>query len=119
MAIREERKMKHQPANDTMPSNWRLDDDDDDEENKKQKADLPPSIDWRTRGVVSEVKNQGGCGSCWTFSTTGALDAHLALKAGAWSAPRLSEQQLVDCAGAFDTKGCDGGLPCAPASRRP
>jgi cathepsin H len=80
-------------------------------DNKKKTADLPPSIDWRSRGIVSEVKNQGGCGSCWTFSTTGALEAHLALKAGAWRAPRLSEQQLVDCAGAFDTKGCDGGLP--------
>ena len=80
-------------------------------ENKKKPADLPPSIDWRSRGIVSEVKNQGGCGSCWTFSTTGALEAHLALKAGAWRAPRLSEQQLVDCASAFDTQGCDGGLP--------
>ena len=50
-------------------------------------------------------------GSCWTFSTTGALESHLALKAGAWRAPRLSEQQLVDCAGAFDTQGCNGGLP--------
>ena len=88
-------------------------------DNKKKTADLPPSIDWRSRGIVSEVKNQGGCGSCWTFSTTGALESHLALKAGAWRAPRLSEQQLVDCAGAFDTKGCDGGLPCASASRRP
>ena len=80
-------------------------------DNKKKTADLPPSIDWRSRGIVSEVKNQGGCGSCWTFSTTGALEAHLALKAGAWRAPRLSEQQLVDCAGAFDTQGCNGGLP--------
>ena len=80
-------------------------------DNKKKAADLPPSLDWRSRGIVSEVKNQGGCGSCWTFSTTGALESHLALKAGAWRAPRLSEQQLVDCAGAFDTKGCDGGLP--------
>ena len=80
-------------------------------ENKKKTADLPPSIDWRSRGIVSEVKNQGGCGSCWTFSTTGALESHLALKAGAWRAPRLSEQQLVDCAGAFDTQGCNGGLP--------
>ena len=80
-------------------------------DNKKKTADLPPSIDWRSRGIVSEVKNQGGCGSCWTFSTTGALEAHLALKAGAWRAPRLSEQQLVDCAGLFDTQGCNGGLP--------
>ena len=80
-------------------------------ENKKKAADLPPSLDWRSRGIVSEVKNQGGCGSCWTFSTTGALEAHLALKAGAWRAPRLSEQQLVDCAGNFDTQGCNGGLP--------
>jgi len=80
-------------------------------DNKKKTADLPPSIDWRSRGIVSEVKNQGGCGSCWTFSTTGALESHLALKAGAWRAPRLSEQQLVDCAGAFDTQGCNGGLP--------
>ena len=74
-------------------------------------ADLPDALDWRSRGVVSEVKNQGHCGSCWTFSTVGALESHLALKQDAWRAPRLSEQQLVDCAGAFDTKGCAGGLP--------
>lgn len=73
--------------------------------------DLPAAIDWREKGVVSEVKNQGHCGSCWTFSTVGCLEAHMAIKYGNWMAPRLSEQQLVDCAGAFDTAGCGGGLP--------
>mmetsp|Transcript_78744 Transcript_78744/g.231030 ORF Transcript_78744/g.231030 Transcript_78744/m.231030 type:complete len:364 (+) Transcript_78744:65-1156(+) len=73
--------------------------------------DLPPHIDWRERGVVSEVKNQGNCGSCWTFSTVGSLEAHMALKYDGWRAPRLSEQQLVECAQAFDNHGCDGGLP--------
>mmetsp|Transcript_68984 Transcript_68984/g.179146 ORF Transcript_68984/g.179146 Transcript_68984/m.179146 type:complete len:374 (-) Transcript_68984:91-1212(-) len=74
-------------------------------------ADLPARMDWRERGVISEVKNQGHCGSCWTFSTTGCLEAHLAIKYDAWHAPRLSEQQLVDCAQAFDNHGCNGGLP--------
>jgi len=73
--------------------------------------DLPKRMDWRERGAVSEVKNQGHCGSCWTFSTTGCLEAHLAIKYDAWHAPRLSEQQLVDCAQAFDNHGCNGGLP--------
>lgn len=73
---------------------------------------LPTSVDWRERnGVVSEVKNQGHCGSCWTFSSTGALEAHAALKFGAWHRSLLSEQQLVDCAQAFDNHGCGGGLP--------
>jgi len=72
---------------------------------------LPAHLDWRERGVVSEVKNQGHCGSCWTFSTVGCLEAHMAIKYDSWRAPRLSEQQLVDCAQAFDTAGCNGGLP--------
>ncbi|CAE8629548.1 unnamed protein product [Polarella glacialis] len=77
-----------------------------------QVPDLPESMDWRERGVVSEVKNQGHCGSCWSFATTGCLEAHLAIKFGdSWHAPRLSEQQLVDCAQAFDNHGCNGGLP--------
>lgn len=71
---------------------------------------IPSSIDWRTQGIVSPVKNQGSCGSCWTFSTTGCLESHMALKTKS-SPPSLSEQQLVDCAGAFDNHGCNGGLP--------
>ncbi|XP_065836254.1 pro-cathepsin H-like [Oscarella lobularis] len=72
-------------------------------------ANLPRSIDWRTRGIVTPVKNQGRCGSCWTFSTTGALECHHALATG--DLVSLSEQNLVDCAGNFDNNGCDGGLP--------
>ncbi|XP_039031534.1 thiol protease aleurain-like [Hibiscus syriacus] len=70
---------------------------------------LPESKDWREVGIVSPVKEQGHCGSCWTFSTTGALEAayHQAFGKGI----SLSEQQLVDCAGAFNNKGCHGGLP--------
>jgi cathepsin H len=69
----------------------------------------PKSQDWREKGIVSPVKNQGHCGSCWTFSTTGALEASYALEFG--SILSLSEQQLVDCAQGFDNAGCSGGLP--------
>mmetsp|Transcript_22816 Transcript_22816/g.44848 ORF Transcript_22816/g.44848 Transcript_22816/m.44848 type:complete len:363 (-) Transcript_22816:100-1188(-) len=70
---------------------------------------LPKNVDWREKGIVSKVKNQGKCGSCWTFSTTGTLESHLALYKG--EHVLLSEQQLVDCAQAYDNHGCSGGLP--------
>ena len=69
----------------------------------------PESRDWRDLGVVSPVKNQGRCGSCWTFSATGALEAAYALEFG--SILSLSEQQILDCAVAFDNWGCSGGWP--------
>ncbi|KAF6077188.1 cathepsin H [Phyllostomus discolor] len=70
----------------------------------------PTSVDWRKKGrFVSPVKNQGGCGSCWTFSTTGALESAIAIKTGKMLS--LSEQQLVDCAQNFNNHGCQGGLP--------
>ncbi|EPS73937.1 hypothetical protein M569_00815 [Genlisea aurea] len=72
-------------------------------------AIIPASKDWREAGIVSPVKNQGHCGSCWTFSTTGALEAAFAQAHG--KGVSLSEQQLVDCAGAFSNNGCNGGLP--------
>eukprot|EP00271_Cylindrocystis_brebissonii_P014717 TRINITY_DN36195_c0_g1_i1.p1 TRINITY_DN36195_c0_g1~~TRINITY_DN36195_c0_g1_i1.p1 ORF type:complete len:357 (-),score=83.92 TRINITY_DN36195_c0_g1_i1:1083-2153(-) len=70
---------------------------------------LPLKKDWREDGIVSAVKSQGSCGSCWTFSTTGALEAAHAQATG--KMVLLSEQQLVDCAGGFNNFGCMGGLP--------
>lgn len=76
---------------------------------KKSFEEVPSSWDWREHNGVSPVKNQGQCGSCWTFSTVGSLEAHSLIKYGSFDS--LAEQQLVDCAGAYDNHGCNGGLP--------
>jgi len=69
---------------------------------------LPKSVDWRNKGAVTPVKNQGQCGSCWTFSTTGVLEGHYFLKNN--NLLSFSEQQIVDCD--TDTnQGCNGGWP--------
>jgi hypothetical protein len=70
---------------------------------------LPTSVDWRTKGVVTNVKSQGNCGSCWSFSTTGALEGIYAIKYG--NLVSFSEQQLVDCDnGITKNHACNGGL---------
>lgn len=70
-------------------------------------SEIPDSLDWRKRGAVSKVKNQGSCGACWSFSATGAVEGINQIVTG--SLVSLSEQELIDCDRSYN-EGCGGGL---------
>ena len=68
-------------------------------------GDLPPSVDWRTKGAVTPTKDQGGCGSCWAFSATESMESAIFMATG--QLPVLSPQELVDCIP--NPNSCGGG----------
>jgi len=86
-----------------------------------QVKDLPDSFDWRDLGKVTDVKDQGQCGSCWTFSVTGAIESAYAVKNNVNATLLLSEQAIVDCSHncsgvdgeSVCNEGCNGGWPWA------
>jgi len=71
------------------------------------RSSLPDSVDWSAQGAVTPVKDQGNCGSCWSFSATGALEGAYQIKYGSLTA--FSEQQLVSCDVDGGDAGCSGG----------
>jgi cathepsin L len=77
--------------------------------NRIKLSSLPRHVDWRTKGIVSDVKDQGRCGSCWTFATAETLESHYA-KATGWLQD-LSQQQVLDCVP--NPKQCGGTGGCA------
>jgi len=72
---------------------------------------MPTSFDWSSKGVVSAVKNQEQCGSCWAFSATECIESVYALAKKSKAADVLGPQQIVDCDTAGQDQGCNGGYP--------
>eukprot|EP00401_Gymnodinium_catenatum_P018179 CAMPEP_0117485374 /NCGR_PEP_ID=MMETSP0784-20121206/14936_1 /TAXON_ID=39447 /ORGANISM="" /LENGTH=283 /DNA_ID=CAMNT_0005279967 /DNA_START=241 /DNA_END=1089 /DNA_ORIENTATION=- len=88
----------HQPKNlKSLPDDFRL----------KDISELPTNVDWREAGVVSAVKDQGHCGSCWAFASTAVIESHVALSSGLLY--DLSVEQMAMCAPNPDSCGGTGG----------
>jgi len=68
---------------------------------------LDDVINWAVKGAVTPIKNQGQCGSCWAFSTTGSVEALNFIYTGNLNS--LSEQNLMDCSTSYGNNGCNGG----------
>lgn len=75
---------------------------------------VPAEWNWQLEGVVTPVKDQGRCGSCWAFSTTGNLEGLAAITTG--NLYSFSEQMLMDCSFSYGNDGCDGGYPTQAVS---
>ncbi|KAF6158248.1 hypothetical protein GIB67_028672 [Kingdonia uniflora] len=67
---------------------------------------VPSTMDWRKKGAVTPIKDQGQCGCCWAFSAVAAMEGMI--KTG--KLVSLSEQELVDCDVKGEDQGCQGGL---------
>merc|ERR1711872_975269 len=78
----------------------------------KPAKDLPTEVDWRKQGVITDVKNQGQCGSCWAFCTTEMIESYAGIATG--STPELSSQQVTSCTpnplSCGGTGGCMGSI---------
>ena len=70
---------------------------------------IPTSIDWRAKSLVTNVKDQLQCGSCWAFSAVGVIEGQYAKKTG--NLTSFSEQDLVDCSDDYGNLRCGGGWP--------
>ena len=80
-----------------------------------KKTVLPDEVDWRDEGVVTPVKHQGSCGSCWAFTDAGVLESNFAIASGK-KGLEISEQQILDCVNnknfwIYHSMQCDGGYP--------
>jgi cathepsin L len=79
----------------------------------KRAKDLPLEVDWRSQGVISDVKDQGRCGSCWAFAATETIESYAAIATGTLS--NLSIQQMTSCTpnplSCGGSGGCSGSIP--------
>merc|ERR1719174_3195661 len=78
-------------------------------------SDLPASVDWRDKGAISAVKDQGYCGSCWAFATAETIESYLQINSGNSAVEELSAQHITSCTpnelSCGGTGGCQGSIP--------